>query len=75
MTDQKKINVLALENILVALTREIGDGTCFLYIKFVWIGVFKIKFVLFRTLIDQVTGRKLLFGSTVHDTGSKENKK
>ena len=39
MTDQKKINVLALENILVALTREIGDGPCFLYIEFSWIGV------------------------------------
>ena len=39
MTDQKKNNVLALENILVALTREIGDGPCFLYIKFSWIGV------------------------------------
>jgi hypothetical protein len=32
-------NVYALENILVALTREIGDGPCFLYIKFSWIGV------------------------------------
>ena len=32
-------NVLALENILEALTREIGDGPCFLYIKFSWIGV------------------------------------
>ena len=32
-------NVLALENILVALTREIGDGPCFLYIQFSWIGV------------------------------------
>ena len=41
MTDQKKkFNVLALENILVALTREIGDGPCFLYIEFSWIGVF-----------------------------------
>ena len=41
MTDQKFFfNVLALENILVALTREIGDGPCFLYIKFSWIGVF-----------------------------------
>ena len=40
MTDQKKnFNVLALENILVALTREIGDGPCFLYIEFSWIGV------------------------------------
>jgi hypothetical protein len=40
--DRSKIffNVLALENILVALTREIGDGPCFLYIKFSWIGVF-----------------------------------
>ena len=39
--DRSKIffNVLALENILVALTREIGDGPCFLYIKFSWIGV------------------------------------
>ena len=27
-------------NILVALTREIGDGPCFLYLKFSWIGVF-----------------------------------
>jgi Mn2+/Fe2+ NRAMP family transporter len=32
-------NVLALENILVALTRESGDGPSFLYIKFSWIGV------------------------------------
>ena len=32
-------NVLALENILVALNREIGDGPCFLYIEFSWIGV------------------------------------
>ena len=40
MTDQKIFfNVLALENILVAQTREIGDGPCFLYIKFSWIGV------------------------------------
>ena len=40
MTDQIFFfNVLALENILVALTREIGDGPCFLYIKFSWIGV------------------------------------
>ena len=39
--DRSKIffNVLALENILVALTREIGDGPCFLYIEFSWIGV------------------------------------
>ena len=36
---KKFFNVLALENILVALTREIGDGPCFLYIKFSWIGV------------------------------------
>jgi hypothetical protein len=33
------VNVLALENILVALTRKIGDGPCFFYIKFSWIGV------------------------------------
>ena len=40
MTDQKFfLNVLALENIQVALTREIGDGPCFLYIEFSWIGV------------------------------------
>ena len=41
MTDQKiNFNVLALENILVALTREIGDGPCFLYyIEFSCIGV------------------------------------
>ena len=32
-------NVLALENILVALNREIGDGPCFLYINFSLIGV------------------------------------
>ena len=32
-------NVLALENILVALTREIGDGPCFLYWKLFWVGV------------------------------------
>ena len=36
---KKIFNVLALENILVALTRKIGDGPCFLYIKFSWIGV------------------------------------
>ena len=39
MTDQIFFYVLALEYILVALTREIGDGPCFLYIKFSWIGV------------------------------------
>ena len=45
MTDQKFFfNVLALENILVALTREIGDGPCFLYIKFSWIGVCYLPF-------------------------------
>jgi hypothetical protein len=38
-------NVLALENILVALTREIGDGPCFLYIKFSWIAVISFEFV------------------------------
>ena len=32
-------NVLALENILVALTREIGVVPCFLYIEISWIGV------------------------------------
>ena len=39
--DRSKIffNVLTLENILVALTREIGDGPSFLYIEFSWIGV------------------------------------
>ena len=31
-------NVLTLEKILAALTREIGDGPCFLYIKFSLIG-------------------------------------
>ncbi len=36
---KNKFNVLALENILVALTREIGDGPCFLYIEFSWISV------------------------------------
>ena len=36
---KKKNYVSALENILVALTREIGDGPCFLYIEFSWIGV------------------------------------
>ena len=39
-------NVLDLENILVALTIEIGDGPCFLYIKFSWIGVC-IEYLLF----------------------------
>ena len=38
MTDNF-FNVLALENILVALTRDILDGPCFLYMKFSWIGV------------------------------------
>ena len=39
--DRSKLffNVLALENILVALTIEIGDGPCFLYKNFSWIGV------------------------------------
>ena len=32
-------NVLALENTLVTLNREIGDGPYFLYIKFSWIAV------------------------------------
>ena len=36
MTDQKKkIDVVALENMLVALTREIGEGTCFFVLKIV----------------------------------------
>ena len=39
MTDQFFFNVLALGNILVALTREIGDGPCFLYWKSFWVGV------------------------------------
>jgi hypothetical protein len=30
ITDQKNFNVLALENILVAKSREIVDGSCFL---------------------------------------------
>ena len=38
-------NVLALENILVALNREIGDGPCFLYIEFSWIGVSLVFFI------------------------------
>ena len=29
MTDQIFFNVVALENFLLALTREIGDGPCF----------------------------------------------
>jgi hypothetical protein len=45
-------NVLALENILVALTREIGDGPCFLYIKFSWIGVLP-QCTLFFTLLQK----------------------
>ena len=51
--DRSKIffNVLALENILVALTREIGDGPCFLYIKFSWIGVESKNIVFLRDLI------------------------
>ena len=36
-------NILVLENILVALTIEIGDGPCFLYIKFSWIGVIRVQ--------------------------------
>ena len=39
---KKNFNVLALENILVALTREIGDDPCFSYIEFSWIGVLDI---------------------------------
>jgi hypothetical protein len=43
--DRSKIffNVLVLENILVALTIEIGDGPCFLYIEFSWIGVERVE--------------------------------
>jgi hypothetical protein len=44
---KKKFNVSALENILVALTREIGDGPCFLYIKFSWIGVMNVPLLNF----------------------------
>ena len=36
---QISFNSLTLEKILAALTREIGDGPCFLYIKFSLIGV------------------------------------
>ena len=43
MTDQFFFNVLALENILVALTREIGDAPCFLYIEFSWKGVLPLQ--------------------------------
>ena len=38
-------NVLALENILVALTREIGDGPSSLYWKLFWVGVPWITFI------------------------------
>ena len=43
--------VLALENILVALTKEIGDGPCFLYIKFSWIGVPQVTTILLCCLL------------------------
>ena len=42
MTDQLLFNVLALETILVALTRKIGDGSCFLYQKLFWIYVYQV---------------------------------
>jgi hypothetical protein len=49
-------NVLALENILVALTKEIGDGPCFLYIKFSWIGVdwIRLTLVIFLTFFEKI---------------------
>ena len=42
---KKIINVLALENILVPLTREIGDGPCFLYLKFSGIDVSNLRLI------------------------------
>ena len=55
MTDQFFFNVLALENILAALTREIGDGPCFLYINFSWIGVI-------IESLDALSNQKILNG-------------
>ena len=55
MTDQIFFNVLTLENILVALTREIGDGPCFLYIKFSWIGVLECWETIVKTLKIQTS--------------------
>ena len=46
-----KNNVLALENILVAQSREIGNGP-FLYLKFSWIGV-KTKIYCHLTLVPK----------------------
>ena len=53
-------NVLALENILVALTREIGDGPCFLYIEFSWIGVAQQAKLVVKATNSNLLGLKLL---------------
>jgi hypothetical protein len=55
--DRSKIffNVLAIDNILVALTRESGDGPCFLYIKFSWIGVYDFASIHIITVAVTVT--------------------
>ena len=42
---KKEFNVLALENILVSQTREIGDGPCFLYLKFSGIDVSNLRLI------------------------------
>ena len=59
-------NVLALENILVALTREIGDGPCFLYINFSWIGVVSdiTDFTIVRFLLKIIIPFTMLISSS-----------
>ncbi len=49
-------NVLVLENIVAALTREIGDGPCFLHIKFSWIGVIEISLLTVSISLDCYLG-------------------
>ena len=53
-------SVLALENILVALTREIVDGPCFEHLKFSWIGVDSCKNLF---ILHQLLTRFMLFVS------------
>jgi uncharacterized protein (DUF983 family) len=66
MTDQKIFNVLALENILVALTREIGDGPCFLYIEFSWIGVpYLSAFAFWKIEFEKSSWSNLIFTACV----------
>ena len=60
MKDQICFYVLALENILVALTRENVDSPCFEHLKFSWIGVDSCKNLL---ILNQLLTSLMLFVS------------